>query len=66
MFDGSTYCEDDDSAALVDGGANGFSNIFASNIALLTLSATTSVGACEDEFVGVGADSAIVADTFGV
>ncbi|GJU19405.1 hypothetical protein Tco_1152747 [Tanacetum coccineum] len=40
MFDGSTYCKDDDSAALVDGGANGFSNTFPSNIALGTLSAT--------------------------
>ncbi|GJT70892.1 hypothetical protein Tco_1030178 [Tanacetum coccineum] len=30
MFDGSTYCEDDDSAALVDGVAKGFTNLFSS------------------------------------
>nr|GEV70317.1 hypothetical protein [Tanacetum cinerariifolium] len=40
MFDGFTYYEDDDSTALVDGGSNGFSNTFPSNIALETLSAT--------------------------
>ncbi|GKG49890.1 hypothetical protein Tco_0518664, partial [Tanacetum coccineum] len=89
MFDGSTYCEDDDSAALVDGGANGFSNTSPSDIALGTLSvsvldwsytclscccsccccgSSTSgevfgiSAACGDEFVGVGAVSAVVVD----
>ncbi|GJY24175.1 hypothetical protein Tco_0397833 [Tanacetum coccineum] len=70
MFDGSTYCEDDDSTKLMDGGANGFSNTSSSDIALGTLSATVSVIGifrdCEDEFVGVGADSLTVVDAFGV
>ncbi|GJY15157.1 hypothetical protein Tco_0385579 [Tanacetum coccineum] len=66
----STYCEDDDSSTLVDSGANGFSNTSPSDIALGTLSATVSVigifGDCEDEFVGVGANSSTVVDAFGV
>nr|GEY70890.1 hypothetical protein [Tanacetum cinerariifolium] len=64
MFDGSTYCKKDDSAALVDGGANGYSNTSPSDLALRTLLAT--VLACEDEFVGIGADSLTIVDAFGV
>nr|GEV38658.1 hypothetical protein [Tanacetum cinerariifolium] len=64
MFDGSTYYEDHDSTALVDGGANGFSNTSPSNIALGTLSPTAS--ACEDEFVSIGAVSAIMVDAVRV
>nr|GEW17628.1 hypothetical protein [Tanacetum cinerariifolium] len=41
-INGSAYCEDDDSATLVDGGSNGFSNTSPSNIAFGTLSATIS------------------------
>ncbi|GKG32582.1 hypothetical protein Tco_0430092, partial [Tanacetum coccineum] len=43
MFDGSTYCEDDDSAALVDGVAKGFTNVLSSNIAIEAFSAIVDV-----------------------
>ncbi|GJT20048.1 hypothetical protein Tco_0878754 [Tanacetum coccineum] len=62
MFDGSTYCEDDDSAALVDGVAKGFTNVFSSNITFGTLSAIVA----EDEFVGVGAVFVVVVVVVGV
>ncbi|GJW91872.1 hypothetical protein Tco_0169425 [Tanacetum coccineum] len=55
-------CKDDDSAALVDGGANGFSNTSPSDIALGTLSVSVLDWTCGDEFVGVGAVSAVVVD----
>ncbi|GKA49737.1 hypothetical protein Tco_0742810 [Tanacetum coccineum] len=60
----SLVLEDDDSAALVDGGAKGLTNEFPSSIAFRTLSATVSAG--EDEFVGVDAVSAVVVDVVGV
>nr|GEY35045.1 retrovirus-related Pol polyprotein from transposon TNT 1-94 [Tanacetum cinerariifolium] len=55
-----TFCEDDDSAALVDEFAKGLTNVFPSTIAF-ELSSSTSyevIGifvAREDEFVGIGA-----------
>ncbi|GJR32456.1 hypothetical protein Tco_1108688 [Tanacetum coccineum] len=66
----SLVLEDDDSASLVDGGANGFTNVFPSSIAFGTLLATvvgwSEADSLEDEFVGVGAVSAVVVDAVGV
>nr|GEV12310.1 hypothetical protein [Tanacetum cinerariifolium] len=68
MFDGSTFCEDDVAAALVDEFANGLTNVLPLTIAF-ELSSSTScevIGifvALDDEFVGIGAVSAIVVDT---
>nr|GEV91782.1 hypothetical protein [Tanacetum cinerariifolium] len=67
MFDGSTFCCDEDEAALVDEFAKEFTNVLPSTIAF-GLSSSTSyevIGifvAREDEFVGIGAVSAIVVD----
>nr|GEZ00909.1 hypothetical protein [Tanacetum cinerariifolium] len=67
MFDGSTFCEDDDAAALVDEFANGLTNVLPSTVAF-ELSSSMSCEVIgifvvrEDEFVGVGAESAIVVD----
>nr|GFD57844.1 hypothetical protein [Tanacetum cinerariifolium] len=69
--DGSTICEDDDAAALVDEIAKGFTNVFPLTISF-GLSSSTSCEvirifvAREDEFVGVGAVSAIVVDVIDV
>nr|GEW98278.1 hypothetical protein [Tanacetum cinerariifolium] len=71
MFDGSTFYEDDDSAALVDGFAKGLTNVLPSNIAF-GLSSSTSCEvfgkfvAREDEFVGIGVVSAIDVDVVDV
>nr|GFD24511.1 hypothetical protein [Tanacetum cinerariifolium] len=67
MFDGSIFCKDDDAAALVDEFANRLTNVLPSTITF-ELSSSTScevIGifvAREDEFVGIGAMSAIVVD----
>nr|GFB94321.1 hypothetical protein [Tanacetum cinerariifolium] len=67
MFDGSTFCCNEDAAALVDEFANRLTNVLPSTIAF-GLSSSTSyelIGtfvAREDEFVGIGAVSAIVVD----
>nr|GFD48974.1 hypothetical protein [Tanacetum cinerariifolium] len=71
MFDGSTLCKDDDAEALVDEFVNGLTNILPSTIAF-ELSSSTScevIGifvAREDDFVGVGAVSAIDVDAVDV
>nr|GEY43128.1 integrase, catalytic region, zinc finger, CCHC-type, peptidase aspartic, catalytic [Tanacetum cinerariifolium] len=57
MFDGSTYCEDDDPAKLVDGGANSSSTSY-EVFRLFT--------SCKDEFLGVGVLSVIVVDVVRV
>nr|GFC48451.1 hypothetical protein [Tanacetum cinerariifolium] len=67
----STFCEDDDAAALVDEFANGLTNVLSSTIAF-ELSSSTSCEVIgifvtrEDEFVGVSAVSAIVVDAVDV
>nr|GFC77110.1 hypothetical protein [Tanacetum cinerariifolium] len=71
MFDGSTFCEDDVSAAFEDEVRKGFTKVLPSTIAF-GLSSSTS---CEeigifvkrdDEFVGIGTLSAIVVDAVDV
>nr|GFD17377.1 hypothetical protein [Tanacetum cinerariifolium] len=63
----STFCCDDDAAALVDEFANGLTNVLPSSIAF-GLNSSTSCEvirifvAREDEFVGIGAVSTIVVD----
>nr|GFC95364.1 hypothetical protein [Tanacetum cinerariifolium] len=72
MFDGSTFCEDDDViAALVDGFANGLTNVLPSTIAFGLSSSTSCEGigifvAREDEFVGIGTLSAVDVDAVDV
>nr|GFC63043.1 hypothetical protein [Tanacetum cinerariifolium] len=67
MFDRSTFWCDEDAVALVDEFANGLTNVLPSTIAF-GLSSSTSCEeirifvAREDEFVGIGAVSAIVVD----
>nr|GFC82680.1 hypothetical protein [Tanacetum cinerariifolium] len=71
MFDGSTFCKDDDAAALVDEFTNELTNVLPLNIAfeLSSLTFCEVIGifvAREDEFVGVGVVSAIVVDAVDV